>query len=330
MKLNRFTLINTFLGLLLISIFSLLIISCNKDNSVQNTEMTDNQYIQSVITGGYNTGNTVEDNLSSQEILDLDNGGAVKDNDNGPDNTIDSLFKWGRKVRDVNVHYDISTSGDTMFTVNVTRTITGYYAIIGYSGGILDSVHKPYTEIFYRTVIFRRVDRTNHPYLNWRVYQVSNLDGGTTTPQVGTSEVQINKIEVYGTAGILYTFNGPNFQNQLYTTMKFGGNEIPSFTRGEQLTVKVYTTSQMADTDYVAFHWARNTFGFHRVPFTLESQTGTGPYERVFTKTFSIYQNHLTGCFNSFISASTHESLYNDDAAKFASDEVGIPYKIVN
>jgi len=97
MKITRFTLINTFLGLLLISIFSLLITSCNKDNSVQNQEMTDNQYIQSVITGGYNTGNTVEDNLSAQEIKDLDNGGAVKDNDNGPDNIIDSLYKWEEK-----------------------------------------------------------------------------------------------------------------------------------------------------------------------------------------------------------------------------------------
>jgi len=54
--------------------------------------------------------------------------------------------------------------------------------------------------------------------------------------------------------------------------MRFGGSGIPSFNKGEQLTVKVYTTSQMADTDYVAFHWARNTFGFHRVPFVLESQ----------------------------------------------------------
>ena len=111
--------------------------------------------------------------------------------------------------------------------------------------------------------------------------------------------------------------------------MLFGGTGIPSFNRGDQLQVKVYTTSQQVPTDYVAYHWARNTFGFHRVPFTLESQTGSGPYYRVYAKTFNVYNVHKIGVFNGYISASTRESLYDDDPSKFASDEVGIPYKVL-
>lgn len=330
MKSKTTTLANTLLSVIIFALISFTTTSCNKDNSVQpnQTELNDTQYIQSVVAGGYNSGNSVEDNLMTQETSDFDDGGAVKDNDNGPDSNIDSLLRWGRKVENVNINYNITSSGDTMFTVNVTRTITGKYIIIGYVSGLVDSINKPYTEVFYRTVIFKRVDSTQHPRLNWRVYQISNLDGGTTTPQIGSSQVQITKIEVYGSLGLLYTFNGPDFQNQLYTTMRFGGQGIPAFARGEQLTYKVYTTSQLSPTDYVAFHWARNTYGFHRIPFTLESQTGTGPYYRVYTKSFTIYDNHKFGFFNAYLSASTHESLYDSDPNKFASDEVSFPYKI--
>jgi hypothetical protein len=313
--------------LTLLFIFSLLLSSCNKDNSTEPAELTDDQYIEQVIKGGYDNTYNNEDNLMSQEVQDLDNGGAVKDDDNGPMSPIDSLKRWGRRI--VNVDIDIQKSkDDTMKYVSVTRTITGNYIIIGYKNGVLDSVTKPYTEVFKRNIIFKRVDRTQYPRKNWRVYQVSNLDGGTTAPQVGSSQVQITKVEIYknGSPNPAYTINGPDFQNDYYTTMYFGGTGIPSLNRGDQVLVKVYTVSQQTAVDYVAYHWARNTFGFHRVPFTLESQNGNN---RIYSRTFNIYTAHRIGVFNGFISASTHESLYDDDVNKFASDEVGIPYKVV-
>lgn len=58
-------------------------------------------------------------------------------------------------------------------------------------------------------------------------------------------------------------------------------------------------------------------------------ETGSGPYYRVFTKTFNIYGNHRLGVFNAYFSASTRESLYDDDISKFASDMVGIPFKVI-
>jgi hypothetical protein len=319
--------IKAYTALLFIFLLTLFISGCNKDNSTSPSELTDEQFMQQVVMSGYSTASTDEDNLMSQETTDLNDGGALKDNDSGPDSPIDSLKRWGRKISNVNINYQIS-GNDTMRYVSVTRTITGNYIIIGFKNGQVDSVNKPYTEVFTRNVIFKRIDRSMHPRQNWRVYQVSNLDGGTTAPQVGSSQVQITKVEIYknGAQTPTYTVQGPDFQNDYYTTMRFGGEGVLSFNRGDMLLVKVYTVSQQTAVDYVAFHWARNTFGFHRVPFTLESQNGT---DRIYSKTFNVYSQHRFGACNGFLSASTHESLYDDDITRFASDEVGIPYKVV-
>lgn len=310
------------------SLFTLFLSGC-KDNSTTPQEMTDEEFMQKVMNSGYDTTQSVEDNLVFREAADLDDGGAITDDGSGG-TPIDSLSRWGRKVTGVNLSFTITRSGDTLADVHVTRTINGNYIIIGWQNGQRDSVTKPYTEVFYRTITFKRVARTPYPRLNWRLYRVSMLSGGTTFPQVGSSQVEMTKVEVYlnGSQTPAYTFNGPDFTQNVFTTRLFGGNGIPLVHRNSQVQIKVYTTSQQAPVDYVAWHWARNTFGFHRVPFTLESQTGTGPYFRVYTRTFNIYGNHNLGVFNGYISASTHESLYDDDVSKFASTETGVPYVV--
>jgi hypothetical protein len=324
---NLFTNLKFLSILFTIAFFASFLSGCS-DNSTSPTELTDEEFMQKVVSSGYDTTNrNYEDNLMSQETADLDDGGAIADDGNGG-TPIDSLSRWGRKVTGVNVSTTITWSGDTLADVHVTRTINGNYIIIGWQNGQRDSVTKPYTEVFYRTITFKRIDRTKFPRLNWRLYKVSMLSGGTTLPQVGGSQVEMTKIEVYanGSQTPTYIFNGPDFTQNEFTTRLFGGSGIPVVHRNTQVQIKVYTTSQQAPVDYVAWHWARNTFGFHRVPFTLESQTGTGPYYRVFTKTFNIYGNHILGVFNGYISASTHESLYDDDVSKFASTETGLPY----
>jgi hypothetical protein len=87
--------------------------------------------------------------------------------------------------------------------------------------------------------------------------------------------------------------------------------------------------SQDSPLDYVAWHWERNTFGFHRIPFTLESQTGNGPYNRVYSRTINVYNLHKLGAFNGYLSASTRESLFDTDPSKFASSELGFPYLVI-
>lgn len=313
-----------------IIILSFVITGCEK-NAVDPNNMTDDQYLQSVISGGYDNDYTNEDNIMMQEYSDLNEGGAVFDNESVPPaSPFDSLYKWGRRITDVNRNYNISNEGDSLKTVVITTTFTGTFNIIGYLNGVKDTVSKPYTELMKRQVIFKRIARTEYPRRNWRLYKVSILDGETTQPQTGSSLVQITKVEVYknNSATPSYVFNGPDFTSTLFTTKLFGGEGIPQLDRNDLVKVKIYTTSQMQNNDYVAFHWSKNTFGFHRIPFTLESQTGNGPYYRVYSKDFNIYGNHRIGAHNAYFSASTHESLYDNDISKFASEMVGIPYKV--
>ncbi len=304
---------------------SLILSSCNKENAIEPKELTDEEYILQVLNSGYGTNNE-EDNLMSGEINDMDT--SIVNDEGQPLSPIDSLIKWGRKITNASISIQ-NTGNDTMRYINVTREITGNYIIVGKVGGNVQTITKPYVVKLYRNIAFKRIARTIYPRLNWRVHQISCLDGGTTQPQVGSDFIQMQKIEIYKDNGnTLYaTLNGPNFQNYYFNTMYFGGSGIPSLVRGEQIKVKVYLTSTSAsNNEIVAYHWARNTFGFHRVPFTYEQTIGN---EKVFSKSFTVYANHKLGVFNGFINASTQESLYDDDVNKFASDEIGVPYKVL-
>jgi hypothetical protein len=315
--------IKLFTVLMFVFIFSIFISGCK---NTEESEMSDEQYFQQIVTSGYDNDESLEDNLMKQEIVDLDDGGAIND-DIALMSPMDSLIRWGRLIQGADVNIQNAGNDETRNIV-ITRTIRGIYRIIGLKNNQIDSVDKPYTTVLTRNIIFKRVGRTPHPRLNWRVYQVSNLDGGTTQPQIGSSQVQITRIDIFRNFATdpTYSLIGPDFQNTYYTSLLFGALQIPEFRRDDlNIKIKVYTNSQQSDPDYVAFHWAKNTFGFHRIPFTLDSINGN---YRVYSKSFKIYSNHKLGVFNGYISASTHESLYDDDVSKFASDLVGIPYRI--
>lgn len=316
--------------LLLLMLTALFISGCQK-SAVEPNNMTDDEYVQSVVSGGYDNDYTNEDNIMMQEYIDLNEGGAVLDNESiPPANPYDSLYKWGRRITGVNRNFNITNEGDSLKNVIITTTFTGNFNIIGFQGGNKDTTQKPYTEVLKRKVVFKRVANSEYPRRNWRLYRVSILDGETSQPQIGSSKVQITKVEIYknnsGTPS--YIFSGPDFNTTMFTTKLFGGDGIPQLDRNDLVKVKIFTTSQLANMDYVAFHWAKNAFGFHRIPFAMESETGSGPYYRVYSKDFNIYGSHRIGAHNAYFSANTHESLYDDDVSKFASDMVGIPFKV--
>lgn len=295
-------------------------------DSVSTTE-TDDQYLLEVVQRGVNAQD--EDDLLAAETSDLDDGGAVTNGPGGGDTPIDSLIRWGRKILNVNVNLNITNQGDTIKTVVVTKTITGNFIIIGFVNGVQDSIVKPYTEVLTRNVEFKRIGNGPRPRSNWKLYRVSMVDGKTTAPQNGTDYVEMNKIEVYVNGSLTYTFNGPDFTQNIFTTRRFGG-EIPNVNANDQVRLKVYTHSTQSEPDIVAWHWAKNAFGFHRVPFDMTSNIPSGSgWDRTYEKTFTVYGAHNFGRkFNAFISASTHKSLYDDSPSEFASDLVGIPYRV--
>lgn len=309
--------------LAIFTVFAAYLSGCSNNS----TSSDDGTFLQTIVTGGSQY-STDEDNLMYNEKSDLNDSVAVGDNGDSP---IDSLKRWGRIIENVNVNVAGSFSGDTLYTANVTRTISGHYKIIGWKGGQLDTVNKPYQEVFKRVISFKRVNRTPYPYLNWRLYQVSCLSGGTTSPQVGTSNTQITQIQYQINGGIQVTWAPANgdFTQINFITKRFDGTGIPKVHIGDYVDIYV-TVNSSEINNYVAWHWARNSFGFHREPFAYVSSqpNGQNGFTVVFYKRFYIYSGHKLGAFNGYISASTHESLYDDNTGLFSSTEVGIPYRV--
>ena len=312
--------------LLIISMISIYLPACS-DNSVEENQ-TDDEYIREVVTSGINSNQQEDDDLMSNESYDLDDGGAVENG--GGDTPIDSLSRWGRRITSVSVTVTITSEGDSIKNANIERTINGVYHIIGYVGGNLDSIQKPYTEVLRRTAVFKRIARTPRPRFNWKLYKVSMVDGGTTAPQNSNDYVQMQQVQVYVNNVLQYTLNGPDFTQNVFTTRYFNGTGIPEVNLGDQIRIIVSTYSAQSEQDIVAWHWARNTFGFHRVPFSMTSQVPSGSgWNRTYEKTFTVYAQHTRGKFNGYISASTYKSLYDDSPVEFASDLIGTPYRVV-
>lgn len=311
------------------AVFSLYMAACN-DNSVEESQ-TDDQFITDVVTHGYSSNTDDDDNLMNSEVTDFDDGGAVGDID-GVDTPIDSLIRWGRIVTGSSASVIITNEGDSIKNADITRTITGNYVIIGVVGGVVDTIFKPYTQVFHRIAIFKRVGHNERPRHNWRLYKVSMVDGRTTSPQNSDDLVQMQQLQVYINGVLTYTFAGPDFTQNIFITKRppyWGGEGIPEVNANDEVRFVVTVNSTQAEQDLVAWHWGKRNFGFHREPFVMTSETpnGTG-FTRTFDKTFTIHSGHHRGRFNGFISASTRKSLYDDSPVEFASDAVGTPYRV--
>ncbi|RPI18263.1 MAG: hypothetical protein EHM58_05950 [Ignavibacteriae bacterium] len=311
--------------LLFAGLFTLAISGCGENPTTEGNQ-SDNEYLLELISQGLHSSYQNDEDLMTHESNDLDDSGAVG-NDNY-DNTIDSLYKWGRKVIDVNVNLNIADDGDSLKKVNITRTINGNFIIIANVNGVLDTIVKPYTEVIKRYAVFKRISHSNRPRYNWQLCKISIADGQTTAPQTGTDFVEINKVEVYVGNVLKYIFTGPDFTQNIFRTRNYD-SQIPLVNTGDQVKIKVYTFSKQSDNDIVSWHWAKNDQGLHRLPFVMISSTpGGSGWNRVYERTFTIYNNHIIGRFNGFISAATRKSLFDDSPSEFATDLVGIPYAV--
>lgn len=309
------------------AVFMLYLTACS-ENSVEENQ-TDDQFISEVITNGYSNPNAEDDDLLRGEVSDFDDGGAVPDF-NGNDTPIDSLIRWGRIVTGNSVNVNITTEGDSIKNVNITRTLTGNYVIVGKVNGVVDTIIKPYTQEFRRKAVFKRVGYSPRPRHNWRLYKISMVDGRTTSPQNSDDYVQMQQLQVYVNGTLRFTFDGPDFTQNIFTTRRFDGAGIPEVNAGDQVKFIVTTFSARPEQDIVAWHWGKRNFGFHREPFVMTSEAPGGlGWVRTFEKTFTIHMGHNRGRFNGFISASTRKSLFDDSPVEFASDAVGTPYRVL-
>jgi hypothetical protein len=288
----------------------------------------DELYLRSVIINGFNSDPDAEDNLMYREQFDMNDGAAFADYGSGF-SPMDSVVRWGRIITGTN--YNLNSCyfpNDSEYSAEVGKSINGYYRIIGYhNGGQIDSVDKPFTMSTYRRASFRRIARTPDPAVNWRMRWISLSDGATEYPQSGYNNSRIR--EIFVSINGTYSYDWWNsFTYQNFDTKYFGGEEIPLFHRGDNITVTVYVDSPEPRST-VAWHWAKNTFGYHRIPFAfVSSYPGGEGYINEYRQTFTVYSQHQSGCFNGFIIACTPGSLNDDNPVRLSVSDVGVPYRV--
>lgn len=322
------------IGFLLVSgimLLGLFLYGC-QESPVTSVEQTDDEYLQSTaLQTAFSTDPDDEDNLMYTEVDDFESEGAIEDYPGAPQ--LDSIYRWGQRITNVNINTNIANLGDTAKQVQVTRTVTGELIILYYGSGSgsLDTAVKPFTREQKRFVTFKKISNHPNPRFRWRVYELSAVDGQTTSPMLGKNNIVMNKVEIYKNGTLELTLNGPDFTVNTFLTRLYGGEGILKLRTGDMVNVKVYLNSNQADKDIVLFHWPGNSFGFHRVRFEMTSETPNGlGWDRVFERNFEIFNAHRLGVFNGYISASIRSTLFDADPSKLSSTYMGLRYRIRN
>ncbi len=231
---------------------------------------------------------------------------------------------WGRKVDSVSRSVSFVHFGDTVIVATINVTMSGQIKIAA-KDSLRDTtitiVSKPFTETTTRNVRFYRIARTDRPRDNWRFREVSGVEGGTTNSQITFDQL----VAIVGTDTL--TITDPT---EFYLRFPaFEGRHLPSIGSTAPIKVQMTLTSTESDTDMVFLHrpfqWINSSvLRPARARMTLVSQTGSGPYTRVYEHSWT---GHIQGRHHFFVSGITRSSLF-DDVAPWSTRLWGIPYLV--
>jgi hypothetical protein len=233
-------------------------------------------------------------------------------------------WAWGRRIDSVSRSVSFVHFGDTVIVATINVTISGQIKIAA-KDSLQDTtitvVSKPFTETMTRNVRFYRVARTARPRDNWRFREVSGVEGGTANSQITFDQL----VAIIGPDTL--TITDPT---EFYLRFPaFAGRRLPSIGSGAMIKVQLTLTSTESDTDMVFIHrpfqWLNiSTLRPARTRMTMVSQTGSGPYTRVYEHSWT---GHVQGRHHFFVSGITRNSLF-DDAAPWSTRLWGIPYLV--
>jgi len=226
---------------------------------------------------------------------------------------------WGRQVTSASRSVTFQEQADTIVIATITTTISGNVKIAALDSlrdTTITIVSKPFTETLTRKVKFYKIANTNRIRDNWRMREVSALKGGTTNSLITIDQLQA----IIGTDTL--TVTDPN---EFYLKFSgFAGRQLPSLGMTTPVKVRITITSTESDTDFVMLHRPATLRPVHKRT-TLVSQTGAGPYTRVYEFTWN---SHIKGRHHFYVSAVTRNSLF-DDVAPWATQLWGFPYLVL-
>lgn len=226
---------------------------------------------------------------------------------------------WGRQVTSASRSVSFEEQSDTLVIGTITGTISGNVkiaALDSLTDTTLAIVSKPFTETTTRKVKFYRIANTNRTRDNWRMREISALKGGTANSLITIDQLQA----ILGTDTL--TVTDPN---EFYFRFSgFAGRQLPALGMTTPVKVRITVTSTESDTDFVMLH-RPGILRPNHARTTLVSQTGTGPYTRVYELSWN---SHVRGRHHFYVSAVTRNSLF-DDVAPWATQLWGFPYLVL-
>jgi hypothetical protein len=245
-------------------------------------------------------------------------------------------LRFGRFITSITRTVETTVEpGDSVAIAHVTKDITGVFKILAVTAAnetVL--VEKPFNDISERNVVFKRVARNAVRFWrNWLPVASSLVQGGTVPPN---NLITITKLELIGPNGTVeitdpqdyYLLYGWVRMHQVRAALQKG--EVPQYTGGQEIQIRVTLESTSPDTDLVAVRYGFLGLHWKRFPMTMTSEVENGGvYTRVYetTRTRPVYMHFHRGWFNMGIDAVTHETLY-DDSAPYSASWWGIPYRV--
>jgi len=230
---------------------------------------------------------------------------------------------WGRKIESFSRNVNFTALTDSTAIATVTHTLQGFVWIRAKytpQDTAFSIIKKNFTETIVRLVKFVRINRTKDPRNNWKISEISAIEGGTTG-----SQITINEVRFYaGDDTIVVT--DPN--NTFLNLENVKGRVVPEMVANLTLPlrVQVTVTSSAPDSDFVYVHRPYFYAGQwqYRAHMNLVSSAsnGDGTYSRVYELSWKgVWQ----GRQDMLVSAVTRGSIL-DDAAPFSSQIWGVPF----
>ncbi len=292
--------------------FIFLVSGCKENNSTEPTEKTDQEAMTLLVAN---------DALFSPESSLLDDG-----NPNSSLQKISAVIiprAWGRKILSFNRNIAFTVVSDSTATATVTNTISGYICIYP-KDTTKQLTTKDFTEVTTRNVKFVRRPFTRERGKNWKISEISILQGGTTN-----NNITIQRLVFYIGGDTLEIENPLDYYLKVGQIHGRGGLHelVASSVHLFKIQVKVKSTDP--DSDIVVAHrpvWASAPGLYRRGAMKLVSDStvsnGDGTFSRVYENS---WQGAWAGRHHVMVNAITRESIFTDSVA-FSSQVWGIPY----
>ncbi len=232
---------------------------------------------------------------------------------------------WGRKIDWSMVSHTVTYEQQDSVTVVATITNT-------WGGNIWirerrtspasdTTIYKPFSESSERKIRFTKIANTIHPGLNWRMREVSAMEGGTTTSQ----GISIQKIDFYVGEDTIEVTSPLDFYLQEGVHGRHCLEELPpSLVTGFRVQVTVKSNDPDSDLVVARRPFVENNAWSYRSPMALVSSAsnGDGTYNRVYETS---WRGAWSGRHQVMVGAVPRNAIY-DDSTSFSSQIWGIPY----